>query len=80
MIAPGGQGCCGALALHAGRDREARDFARDLIQAFDGLGRRLHCRQRCRVWLGDEGLRRAAQGRPLHGPDGRAHSGRRCAT
>ncbi len=38
VVAPAGQGCCGALALHAGRDREAREFARDLIQAFDGLG------------------------------------------
>jgi glycolate oxidase iron-sulfur subunit len=38
VAAPAGQGCCGALALHAGRDREARDFARGLIQAFDGLG------------------------------------------
>ena len=38
VIAPAGQGCCGALALHAGRDREARDFARSLIGAFDSLG------------------------------------------
>jgi glycolate oxidase iron-sulfur subunit len=38
VLAPAGQGCCGALALHAGRDREAREFARALIQAFDGLG------------------------------------------
>jgi len=38
VVAPAGQGCCGALALHAGRDREAREFARGLIRAFDGLG------------------------------------------
>jgi glycolate dehydrogenase iron-sulfur subunit len=38
VVAPAGQGCCGALALHAGRDREAREFARGLIHAFDGLG------------------------------------------
>jgi glycolate oxidase iron-sulfur subunit len=38
VIAPATQGCCGALALHAGRDDEARDFARALIQAFDAAG------------------------------------------
>jgi glycolate oxidase iron-sulfur subunit len=33
--APGGQGCCGALALHAGEDETARTFARALITAFE---------------------------------------------
>ena len=28
------QGCCGALSLHAGRDEEARRYARRLIDAF----------------------------------------------
>jgi glycolate oxidase iron-sulfur subunit len=28
------QGCCGALSLHAGRDQEARGYARRLIDAF----------------------------------------------
>ena len=37
VFAPAGQGCCGALALHAGRDEEARAFARQLIAAFDAL-------------------------------------------
>ena len=32
---PGSQGCCGALALHAGRESEARDYARKLIAAFE---------------------------------------------
>jgi glycolate oxidase iron-sulfur subunit len=36
VVAPRHQGCCGALALHAGRDDEARRFARELIQAFEG--------------------------------------------
>ena len=36
VVAPRHQGCCGALALHAGRDDEARRFARGLIQAFEG--------------------------------------------
>lgn len=35
--APLQQGCCGALALHAGEDRTARDFARQLIATFEPL-------------------------------------------
>lgn len=35
VVAPRGQGCCGALALHAGRSEDARAFARGLIAAFD---------------------------------------------
>ncbi len=35
VIAPRSQGCCGALALHAGRDEDARAFARALIQIFE---------------------------------------------
>ena len=35
VLAPAGQGCCGALALHAGRLDEARAFARRLILAFE---------------------------------------------
>jgi len=41
VLAPADQRCCGALALHAGRDGEARASARRLIAAFDGL--RLDC-------------------------------------
>jgi glycolate oxidase iron-sulfur subunit len=37
VVAPRSQGCCGALALHAGRDDEARWFARKLIASFDSL-------------------------------------------
>jgi glycolate oxidase iron-sulfur subunit len=36
--APATQGCCGALALHAGRDEEARAYARALIQVFEDAG------------------------------------------
>jgi len=36
VLAPRSQGCCGALALHSGRDEEARGFARGLIAAFEG--------------------------------------------
>jgi glycolate oxidase iron-sulfur subunit len=38
VVAPATQGCCGALALHAGRDEEARAFARALIQVFEDAG------------------------------------------
>jgi glycolate dehydrogenase iron-sulfur subunit len=33
--APRSQGCCGALALHAGEDETARQFARALIETFE---------------------------------------------
>jgi glycolate oxidase iron-sulfur subunit len=32
---PDGQGCCGALSLHSGREEEAKRFARALIDRFD---------------------------------------------
>jgi len=38
VVAPADQGCCGALALHAGRLDEARAFARRTIETFDRAG------------------------------------------
>src|SRR3954454_21454359 len=35
VTAPHQQGCCGALALHAGEETDARQFARALIAAFE---------------------------------------------
>ena len=35
VLAPHSQGCCGALALHSGRDDDARHFARKLIETFE---------------------------------------------
>ncbi|MEU5878488.1 heterodisulfide reductase-related iron-sulfur binding cluster [Spirillospora sp. NPDC047279] len=35
VVIPKGQGCCGALSLHSGRDEEARAFARRTIIAFE---------------------------------------------
>jgi len=35
VVAPGSQGCCGALALHSGRDEDARNFARQMIETFE---------------------------------------------
>ncbi len=35
VVAPAGQGCCGALSLHAGREAEAQAFARDAIATFE---------------------------------------------
>ncbi|MBV9608288.1 MAG: glycolate oxidase subunit GlcF [Acidobacteria bacterium] len=36
VIIPREQGCCGALMIHAGREEEALDFARRLIDTFEG--------------------------------------------
>jgi glycolate oxidase iron-sulfur subunit len=38
VVAPSRQGCCGALALHAGRLDEARRWARQTIETFDRAG------------------------------------------
>ena len=39
VVVPPGQGCCGALALHAGREDEARRRATATVAAFAGHGR-----------------------------------------
>jgi len=38
VVAPADQGCCGALALHAGRLDDARAFARRAIAVFERAG------------------------------------------
>ncbi|GAB1640260.1 (Fe-S)-binding protein [Krasilnikovia sp. MM14-A1259] len=38
VLIPPGQGCCGALSVHNGREVEARRFARSLIDTFEGSG------------------------------------------
>jgi glycolate oxidase iron-sulfur subunit len=38
VFAPPGQGCCGALSTHNGREAEAQSFARKLIDAFGTAG------------------------------------------
>jgi glycolate oxidase iron-sulfur subunit len=38
VIAPAGQGCCGALSEHNGREKEAKAFARRLIDVFEEAG------------------------------------------
>ena len=38
VVAPPGQGCCGALSLHAGREAEAQSFARAAIDTFEAAG------------------------------------------
>ena len=35
VVVPAGQGCCGALSLHAGREAEALRMAKDLISRFE---------------------------------------------
>jgi glycolate oxidase iron-sulfur subunit len=38
VVIPPGQGCCGALSTHLGRETEAVRFARSLITAFEDAG------------------------------------------
>ncbi|MEW6638024.1 MAG: heterodisulfide reductase-related iron-sulfur binding cluster, partial [Actinomycetota bacterium] len=35
VVAPKGQGCCGALSTHAGREKESLEFARKTIDTFE---------------------------------------------
>ncbi|WP_067461766.1 (Fe-S)-binding protein [Actinomadura macra] len=35
VVIPKGQGCCGALSLHSGREDEARAFARRTVETFE---------------------------------------------
>jgi glycolate oxidase iron-sulfur subunit len=37
VVAPAGQGCCGALSIHSGRPEEAARLARALLERFEGL-------------------------------------------
>jgi glycolate oxidase iron-sulfur subunit len=38
VVVPAGQGCCGALSLHAGREAEALAMALDLVARFEAAG------------------------------------------
>ena len=38
VVVPEGQGCCGALSLHTGREQEAQRFARAVVDRFDEAG------------------------------------------
>jgi glycolate oxidase iron-sulfur subunit len=38
VVLPAGQGCCGALSVHNGREAEGQRFARRLIDAFEDSG------------------------------------------
>jgi glycolate oxidase iron-sulfur subunit len=38
VVVPAGQGCCGALSAHAGRQEEAARLARALIETFEAAG------------------------------------------
>ena len=37
VVIPRGQGCCGALSVHNGREAQAQRFARRIVDAFDGV-------------------------------------------
>jgi len=36
VVVPEGQGCCGALSIHAGRAAESKEMAKALIECFEG--------------------------------------------
>ena len=38
VVVPARQGCCGALSVHNGREAEAQDYARALVDAFETTG------------------------------------------
>ena len=38
VVTPSGQGCCGALSAHNGREGEAQRFARHLVDSFASAG------------------------------------------
>ncbi len=38
VVVPEGQGCCGALSVHAGRSEESHRLARDLVERFERVG------------------------------------------
>lgn len=35
VVVPRSQGCCGALSVHSGREREGQDFARAIVDTFE---------------------------------------------
>lgn len=38
VVVPKGQGCCGALSAHNGREAEAQSYARSIIDVFEAAG------------------------------------------
>ncbi len=38
VVIPAGQGCCGALSVHSGREAEAQAFARRVVERFERAG------------------------------------------
>jgi glycolate oxidase iron-sulfur subunit len=38
VVVPPAQGCCGALSLHNGREAEAQEYARRLVDVFESTG------------------------------------------
>jgi glycolate oxidase iron-sulfur subunit len=38
VVAPAEQGCCGALLMHAGKDKEALELTRQMIATFEAAG------------------------------------------
>ena len=38
VVVPRGQGCCGALSVHNGREAEAQEYARGIVDTFEAAG------------------------------------------
>ena len=38
VVVPRGQGCCGALSVHNGREAEAQQYARGIVDTFEAAG------------------------------------------
>ena len=60
VIIPRGQGCCGALSLHSGREAEAGGFARHTIATFEQAGVDAVVVNSAGLRFGHEGVRAAA--------------------
>ncbi len=65
---PEGQGCCGALSIHAGREEESLGFAREPDRTRSRGTARRHPRQRRRLRIEPEGLRPALREATRPGP------------
>ena len=63
VLAPADQGCCGALALHAGRRRRGARLRAPHDRGVRARRRRADRRQRRRLRIVDEGIRPAARRR-----------------
>ncbi len=79
VVAPA-QGCCGALAIHAGRREDGRARARTLIETFERAGVDLVITNAAGCGSSIKEYGRLLGDDPEPGPSARRRSPRRCAT